>query len=134
MTGFARNRVWLSATAVSAMAWVSACAANQSADGSAARPGPFQAIMAVKAPGVYGVHLAAADRAAPASGTAQAPARNTLSVKSPGVFAPHSAAADSQPAQLIAKSCQPGSFAAVMSAKLPPNARPGKPEIYKDCR
>ncbi len=134
MVRSARNRVWMSAIAASAMAWVSACAANQSADGSAARPGSFQAIMAVRAPGVYGVHLAAADQAAPASGSAEAPALNTLTVKSPGVYAPHSAAADSQPAQLLAKSCQPGSFAAVMSAKLPPNARPGNPEIYKDCR
>lgn len=138
MMGFAHGRVCLrvllSATAASAMAWVSACTANQAADSPAARPGSFQAVMAVKAPGVYGLHLAAADQAAPASGTAQAPALNTLSVKAPGVYAAHSAAADSAPAQLVAKSCQPGSFAAVMSAKLPPNARPGNPGIYQDCR
>lgn len=35
--------------------------------------------------------------------------------------------------QLALNTCGTGSFAAIMSAKLPPNARPGSPEIYKDC-
>ncbi len=35
--------------------------------------------------------------------------------------------------QVALNTCGTGSFAAIMSAKLPPNARPGNPEIYKDC-
>jgi hypothetical protein len=34
----------------------------------------------------------------------------------------------------LSDTCWPGSAAAVMSAKYPPNARPGKPATYKDCR
>jgi len=122
------------AAALTGLLWVSACAANQSYDAAAARPGSFQAIMSVKSPGVYGPHLPAADR--PDSGPAATPgsALSILAAKSPGVYGPHLAAADAPQARVVASSCQPGSFAAVMSAKLSPSARPGNPEIYKDCR
>ena len=115
--------------------WVSACAANQSSDGAAAT-GSFHSILAAKMPGVYGPHLAAADQPAavplaqPMPGSSQA----VMATKMPGVYGPHLAAADAPAAQVAASTCQPGSFAAVMSAKYPPSARPGSSELYKDCR
>lgn len=38
-----------------------------------------------------------------------------------------------QDAASATESCRPGSFAAIMSAKLPPNARPGSPQLYQGC-
>lgn len=116
--------------------WISACAASQSVDASAAGPGSARSILAAKQPGVFGPHLAAADAPAAAPGGQVMPGSSeaVLGSKMPGVYGPHLPAADAAPQQVAASTCQPGSFAAVMSAKLPPNARPGKPEIYKDCR
>ena len=118
--------------------WISSCAASQAADADAdtARPGSFQAIMAVKAPQVYGPHLAQADApiadhgAQPKPGSFQA----IMSAKAPEAFGPHLAAADAAPAKVANSTCRAGSFAAIMSAKLPPSARPGNAEMYRDCR
>jgi len=46
---------------------------------------------------------------------------------------PAATATKTQQSQVALNTCGTGSFAAIMSAKLPPNARPGSPEIYKDC-
>jgi len=42
-------------------------------------------------------------------------------------------AATTPKAPAASNTCPPGSFAAITAARLPPNARPGKPEMYKDC-
>lgn len=47
---------------------------------------------------------------------------------------PADTATKTSQSQVALNTCGTGSFAAIMSAKLPPNARPGSPEIYKDCR
>jgi hypothetical protein len=111
---------------------IPAWAESQGTD--AARPGSFQAIMAAKMPGVYGTHLAQADQpAASGSGAKPGSFQSIMTTKSPGVYGPHPANAESQTATVADNSCRPGSFAAVMAAKLPPNARPGNPELYKGC-
>ncbi len=35
--------------------------------------------------------------------------------------------------EIAANSCRPGSFAALMSAKVDPEQRPGSASLYKDC-
>ena len=42
-------------------------------------------------------------------------------------------AATTQAPRGLANTCRPGSFASVMAAKLSPSARPGSPDLYKDC-
>jgi hypothetical protein len=121
--------------AVLALGSGSLAARAESQDSDAARPGSFQAIMATKMPGVYGPHLAQADQPAAAGAQAQPGSFQTImSTKSPGVYGPHPAAANTPAEKVADNSCRPGSFAAVMAAKLPPNARPGNPQLYKDCR
>ncbi len=92
--------------------------------------------MAVKSPAVYGPHLPAADRAPSELAPVAVPgsALTILAAKSPGLYGPHLPAADVPPTVTVASTCQPGSFAAVMSAKLPPSARPGNAELYQGCR
>ena len=116
--------------------WISSCAASQSADADTARPGSFQAIMAVKAPQVYGPHLAQADAPLADQGAQPKPGSfpAIMSAKAPQVYGVHLAAADAAPAKVAASTCRAGSFAAIMSAKLPPSARPGNAEMYRDCR
>jgi hypothetical protein len=126
--------VGMAAVLAAASGSIPAWAESQGAD--AARPGSFQATMAAKMPGVYGPHLAQADQpAAPADGQAKPGSFQTImSTKSPGVYGPHPAAANTPAEKVADNSCRPGSFAAVTAAKLPPNARPGNPQLYKDCR
>jgi hypothetical protein len=124
------------ALAVGSLLSASACAASQTSDAAApAQAGSFHSIMAEKLPGLFGPHLAAADQ--PVSGGAAGPAAGSfqavMAVKQPGLYGPHLAAADTAQTEVAASTCRPGSFAAVMSAKLPPNARPGNADIYKDC-
>jgi len=109
------------------------------ADGvDADRPGSFQAIMATKSPGAFGPHQPAADQAAdPAAGNeARAGSfKAVMATKAPGTFGTHPAGTGSaQTSAAPANNCVPGSFAAIMAAKNPPNARPGNQQLYKDCR
>ena len=123
---------------VSALAATGACVSPVQAglQDTAVRPGSFQAIMAIKSPGVYAAHLPAADVPEAASAAAPRPgsAEAVMAIKSPGVYGSHLAAANSPPAPATAhNTCRPGSFAAIMAVKLPPNARPGSPDLYRDC-
>jgi hypothetical protein len=110
-------------------------AANTAADvpGYVYRPGSFAAIMSVKSPGVYRPYAPAAD---PSYDDAPAPAaslRTLLAAKWAAVYGQHTVVAAEAPAQMLASTCWPGSSAAVMSAKMSPNARPGSAQLYKDC-
>lgn len=94
--------------------------------------GSFRAIMAAKSPGTFGSHPVVAGDApfaqdsAPAAGSFQA----LMAAKSPGRFGAHLAAADEAPTVLASSDCGVNGFATLMSAKLPPNARPGGAGLY----
>ena len=89
-------------------------------------------------PGVFGPHLPAADE--PSTSASSGPATGSfeavMGTKMPGVYGTHLAAADAPAAPVhgLSDTCRNGSFASLMAAKLPPNARPGNPDLYRDCR
>jgi hypothetical protein len=137
MRAFLRGKGWVAAAVAAGALASSACTANQSTDAAAAaRPGSFQSVMATKLPGRFGPHLAQADQPAADQGTAPQPGsfQAVMGSKLPGVYGPHLAQADVPQSAAAADTCQPGSSAAIWSVKLPPNARPGSPDRYKDCR
>jgi len=110
-----------------------AAAAALSTPANADAPaGSFRSIMAAKSPGTFGTPAPAAEpavfesQAAPATGAFM----TIMAAKSAGTFGPHLQAADLAQPDLAVNDCEPRSFASIMAAKLPPNARPGNPELY----
>ena len=93
---------------------------------------PAQPLLALKMPTVFGPHLPGADvpvptHAGPTPGTYEALAL----VRSPGSFVQFEGS--TQEPRLASNTCNSGSFAAVMSVRLPPSARPGPGDLYDDC-
>jgi hypothetical protein len=138
MNRIAFGKNWLGAFAVVVIAAISASAAADPAadDGPLRGAGTARMVMAIKSPSVFGPHLAGADvrgeeRPTPQAGTFE----TVMSIKAPSVWGPHLAGADQAPAdsQVATSGCQAGSFARTMSTRLPPSARPGSEEMYRDC-
>lgn len=116
---------------------LSACAGNPpAASADSGRVDPYRAVVAWKSHGQIGPHLpAAAGDATKQRQTAQpASFQAVTEAKTHGAIGPHLEAAVAPPPLVAMRGCQPGSYEALMSGKLPPSMRPGNPEWYRDCR
>jgi hypothetical protein len=105
-------------------------------DGPLRGAGTPRMLMAIKSPSGFGPHLAGADVVTEEHATPQAGTFETImAIKAPSVWGPHLAGADeaSTDEQVASSGCQAGSFARTMATRLPPSARPGNTELYKDC-